>query len=258
MNKKIYLLLPLIMFVLQAFSEENLTCDLPTKDFKIRDSIKTAEGDYSYYDVKIAIPKKGGAVTAAVCDSIYGWVCKFCNSAYTKKIDQLLKEESKTYFDSYREETGGELTGFAWYFENDIRPVAYCSEYITMNVEGYDYRGGAHGMPFNYCVTFRMSDGHRMLWSDYTDNGEEIRPFINEQLDSEWFGENSSLQPLPYNEPWILGSDIVFHYTPYEIAPFAAGMPEATLHYTNIEKWLKPWVIKACKTFDKEKNKKGE
>lgn len=256
MNKKIYLLLPLIAFTLQAFCEETNTCDLPTTDFQIRDSIKTADGDYAYYDVKIAIPKKGGVVTAAACDSIYGWICAFNRSAYTKNIGKILKEESKMYFEEYREETGGEFTGLAWFFENEIRPAAYCSEYITMNATGYDYRGGAHGMPFNYCVTFRMNDGHRMTWADYTDNGDEIRPFIKEELDSEWFGDGSDLQPLPYNEPWISGSDIVFHYTPYEIAPFAAGMPEAALHYTSIEKWLKPWVIKACKTFDKENNNK--
>lgn len=251
MKRKICLLLSILAIAAQAYCQESAACDLPTKNFHIRDSAKIAE-DYSFYDISLYVPKKGGIVTSVVCDSIYGWICDICSSKYTKDLDAVLKDRSNAYFERYREEVKGYDTGFAWFYETDIRPVSYCSEYITMNVTGYNYLGGAHGMPFDYCVTFRTSDGHRMTWSDYTDNGEELRPLITAELDSEWFGEDEVLQPLPYNDPWIIGDTLVFRYTPYEIAPFAAGMPEAEIGYTTIEKWLKPWVVKACRKFAKE------
>ena len=46
--------------------------------------------------------------------------------------------------------------------------------------------------------------------------------------------------PLPAAMPLIMGDSLVFDYQPYEIAPYAAGMPSAKISIADLESELTP------------------
>ena len=50
-------------------------------------------------------------------------------------------------------------------------------------------------------------------------------------------GEDEAF-PLPSTNPWIENDSVHFIYGPYEIAAFAAGMPECAFPYSVMEKFL--------------------
>lgn len=66
-----------------------------------------------------------------------------------------------------------------------------------------------------------------------------------DDLSDTLFEKDLNLLARPSNTPWVKAEGIVFQYGPYEIAPFAAGMPAAVItvkeampHLTSLGKAL--------------------
>ena len=231
----------------QKTSAESLIPRMATKQISMRDSIKVGE-DYCRYTVQIELPMVDGPVR----DSINAFVCAMLDQENYDNIEKAFKKTSKEYFDNYRKETEEAGGGLPWYYEMEIGVTSYCSQYITMSVVGYDYLGGAHGMPFDFCVTFLTSNGKRLGWKDFTSRGEFMRPTISKALDPDLFDDPTKIKPLPARTPWLKGTMLVFKYCPYEITSFAGGMPEAEVHFTKLEEYLKPEIVELCKAYYKE------
>ena len=125
------------------------------------------------------------------------------------------------------------------------------ADFLTYEVAGYDYTGGAHGMPFFYGVTFDKEDGTKLGWDIFADT-TQLAPIIKKHIEeyfNETDGEESDLEeclfdgvydnfPLPYLEPWFAPTGVKFVYSAYEIAPYVAGMPECTVPYKEVEKYF--------------------
>ena len=105
-------------------------------------------------------------------------------------------------------------------------------------------------MPFFYGVTFDKEDGSRLGWELFADT-TQLAPIVKQHIAS-YFDETdpeSALEeclfdgvyddfPLPYSDPWLEADGVRFVYSAYEIAPFVAGMPECTIPYKKVEKYL--------------------
>jgi len=130
----------------------------------------------------------------------------------------------------------------------EISVVFEDSMYVTLNANLYDYQGGAHGSTANIAATFSKEDGHRMGWeltSGYTNNelttrikaslvkyfeitpndGLSLRDCLLD-IDQETFTNNF---PLPVTPPYLMEDGVHLTYQQYEIACYAAGMPEAVI-----------------------------
>lgn len=119
------------------------------------------------------------------------------------------------------------------------------------------YYGGAHGMHTGTTATFRKSDGRRFGHEMLTGtNTESFKLLIKEGL-KEYFKEDSKAPisdedlknmllteysvdflPLPQYAPALGKEGVTFTYQPYEIAPYAAGMPSFTVPYDKILPYL--------------------
>lgn len=198
------------------------------------------------YTVMIDVPVSGNP---QLVDSIKQWLAARLGNPECELTfdDEMLKECATSYFQECDED--GLFEGLGAYFETSVTVLADTLGFVTYEVDGYDYTGGAHGMPFNYGVTFSKEDGSQMGWDIFADTTRLV-PFVKEVVEhyfdevADGFTTDCLFDgvyedfPLPYCEPWLTAEGVQFVYSAYEIAPYVAGMPSGVVPYKKIDKYL--------------------
>lgn len=177
-------------------------------------------------------------------------------------IDTYAQQEWTSLVSQYNElagETENEfIRDISFYTEYEIRLLYETDKFVTYQTFMTTYLGGAHGMHNLTGVTFRKTDGRRFgydmmrqLYSEefYTITKEGLisyfsqsgmgKPTTDEEL-KEWLMTSDDVNYLshPRCEPYMVEDGVTFVYQPYEIAPYAAGMPEFTVSYQDIKPFL--------------------
>ncbi len=180
------------------------------------------------------------------------WLSVDASFAGAKKIN--------AYF--YEHEAANMLTQF----ENNVRsveefidtlsaPYSYDSEvpcvryfdgnYVSFVQQGYDYFGGAHGLPLWEGYVFDLETGERLLLPDIISNTEaELKDLV-----TEYFGEIIDESPsdfwpdaketvresvsLEMTDFVLTDEGICFFMHPYSIAAYAMGFSEVTIPYAE-------------------------
>lgn len=227
------------------------------------DSVAIDKGsNHSTAGVSISIeyPANGDQ---ALTESISAWICEQLGDsthAYLHDITGLvsttgtsiLKQNEAEILDCIGDD---EEAGYCMPYTYECEgKVCYEDEtYITLYIKSYQYTGGAHGGADFYAATFRKADGHRMDWDLmegmsqkeirqaiikglYTyfevDNEPDLRDclmiFTEDGLDIDNLSLDEYL-PLPQAAPYLTKEGVQIIYQQYEIACYAAGMPECTV-----------------------------
>lgn len=230
------------------------------------------DGALCTFDVDIDVPKG----PKALCRNIICWIDSKLNGTYgdfnndfradtfdvqkPEFVQTWLQFYSKAFFDGAEiDEYANEKIG--WTSEAKYKLLEETDKYVTYHYEGYDFWGGAHGMPFDQGCTFAKADGklfdYNIFKRDTTDTWSierdtlvsgRLKELIYSHLD-EFFGEESPVEeaifedavkdfPLPQFPPYLTKDGVVFAYGAYEIACYAAGMPKVTVPYKELEKYL--------------------
>lgn len=131
-------------------------------------------------------------------------------------------------------------------------------QWVTMQYVNSVYLGGAHGSYLIFGQTFRKSDGRRIGWEiirksdDPEDNiqslmrkglveyfGDGNPDFKEEELGDYLQGEaNAYYIPMPQCPPLFTKEGIMFLYNQYEIAAYAAGLPQFVISYKDLMPYL--------------------
>lgn len=124
--------------------------------------------------------------------------------------------------------------------ETDIKVKYSTKEAVTLVSDGYEYCGGAHGMPLVHGKTFRVSDGMAfdisMLPSFSSWSGKVKQGLANgfnasvSDLSNILFDVSSLDYP---GTVYLTNDGILLQYQPYEIAPYASGAPTAVIPATK-------------------------
>lgn len=140
--------------------------------------------------------------------------------------------------------------------------VTYCSEMYVYSP------GAAHGMSMYSPATFVRSTGRLLEWDDVLTRNAiyTLRPILLKELKKqyfskiEWMSDYDDISDmlliqadeleLPAVNPELRADGIVFIYQPYEIAPYAAGIPRCTLSYKQLE----PVLTSMAKSLVSESN----
>lgn len=119
----------------------------------------------------------------------------------------------------------------------DIKRVDEDTTHVSYQTTGYVYLGGAHGLGFKDGITIDKRDGHR---TNFVKDSPGLRRMITEQLHKTYsdIHFNDEPVPMPSAAPYLNDGKIVFVYQPYEIGPYAIGMPECSFYPYEIEKFL--------------------
>lgn len=174
-------------------------------------------------------------------------------------VDEVVYSNAEELIDAHVNylKTSGE--GVDMTSEFSITKVYETSTLVSYEMQGYDYNcGAAHGMPYCNGVTFSKSDCKDLSNSLLKRNAhfsfllkEALKKYFEVKSDNELseilFESNLRKIEAPSNSPWVVEGGIMFQYGAYEIAPFAAGMPEALISVKDLTPYLTPEAIKCIK-----------
>ncbi len=269
--KKSLLFFPLALSLLPiaGCSEKgNMNTKPEIEDFEIAQIIKTAErnyrletdGDTAYLDVYTSIQwpsKLGNADLSVLQDSIIG-LC------YSDSVKGTLNEVITDFLGdttAYKEMLGANRMvrvdsipdgdDVRSYFTSSTASVVEITEDMaTYQVTLSSYLGGAHPYTAIYPFTYSL-DSAKVIGIDdiLTPAGvDSIMPVIRTALARQFDVPADALdragiftsQLTSPGRPYISGNVLYFHYNPYEIAPYSAGMIDVAVYPYEVQKWLKP------------------
>lgn len=249
-------LLPLLALCLLVACNRNASKldDFSVNTLTVIDSVQFPEeylegwelSDMSYYTMEVDEPI---TKNKALHDSIMAWLTKYMvdpEENGSKSLMAIIENDKDVSL-------ALDNTGPGYSSETYRKLLEVTDRYVTYSDDSYLYFGGAHGMPFYCGVTFDRMTGKRFTFNMFnTLEGlnELVKEGILEQhffevMPEDAFDFDLMLQvsedepfPLPSTDPWIENDSIHFVYGPYEIAAFAAGMPECAFPYSVMEKYL--------------------
>ena len=171
---------------------------------------------------------------------------------YDERVNSI--EENDGLTDGQRKEILADMPG--WEYDFSLLKDCETDRYVVFLSQDYVYLGGAHGgVVGRGGLTFDKKEGalvekmvdsasldavqpllRKGLSQYFSDNEMEVAP---EELDNILFLETGVI-PFPAWTPYPSEEGLVFTYQQYEIAAYAAGMPEFTVPYADILPYLTP------------------
>lgn len=133
-----------------------------------------------------------------------------------------------------------------------VHTVGFCERYIVYKITEFEDNGGAHPLYSSKFLNYDIRNNKVLEFSDIFVAGSEqvLLDAITAQLLDMYFATN--LEELEENSGiftdqiyltdniYITGSEIVFFYNPYDIAPWAVGSIEVPLQEYDLEEILTP------------------
>ena len=186
-------------------------------------------------------------------DPLEGWVSPrhLLDSEIVGEIGRTMLDSAESDFKDF--EKAGFEHPVNYEYSLSILPVHFTDKYVTYSSTSYTYLGGAHGGTISINSVFRFSDGKLFGWDMFRDDaGEELASIVKEGIMEKYFGVetedefagcllvNPAEFPLPDADPFFMADGVHFIYQQYEIAPYAAGMPECTIPYDVLSDLLTP------------------
>ena len=177
---------------------------------------------------------------------------KLSQEDFEERVNSI--EENDGLTDEQRKEILDDMPG--WEYDFGLLKERETDEYVVFLSQDYVYLGGAHGgVTGRGTLTFDKKDGHLVeqfldpacldaiqpllrkgITAYFSEDDNEISP---EELDNYLFLE-SGVIPFPAWTPYPDEDGLVFTYQQYEIASYAAGMPNFTIPYEDLRPYLTP------------------
>ncbi|WP_292008189.1 RsiV family protein [Chryseobacterium sp.] len=206
----------------------------------MNDSTKILKGlTVKYYSKLLVFPT---LKDQKLLDSIYSQY-KGVKDFSKEGLKSYLEKDKKNYFNSLAKDLEGltdeeseRFSNQEWYSSSSMEVVSNISDYMHIQYSGGGYEGGAHD---NYGFSERVFDlknNKRLALQDITsmakkDLEEKLMKNIDKihggATDSDGDIKNTDMllvEVIPVTNNFYFDSkNLYFHYSPYEIAAFAAG-----------------------------------
>lgn len=220
-----------------AAAKFKFTTQSYTKQYKMDDGTV-------YYETTAKLPKLKGSSDAV----------KKINKALTKTKKEWIAS-AKTKVDEYQEQYEEILeynkdaeSPIPWYFGDslDYTVTANNKDYFSVLMEGYEFTGGAHGMPYRICLTFDASTGKKLsaaklLGVKASKVNDRVSAMYLAKYDKEgvyagfYAGDDeremleNGLKNLDFKDRYyVKGKKVVFFSYPYDLGPYASGFIEVS------------------------------
>lgn len=119
---------------------------------------------------------------------------------------------------------------------------------LSIVLTDYQYAGGAHGLTVQSSYNFDLASGQDLKLSDLMKSNSGYISYINSVIRDEIdnraaTGELMELTPfetITPDQPYYLSNEgLVIYFQQYEYFPYAAGIQEFTIKYTDLAPYLK-------------------
>lgn len=241
-----------------------------TAAYRFKNSAKdTYEQDYKkdltyIHSVSLVYPTANGNFNiSSLQDSIilYALGHEFLNNQSSKDASDTggskLEIAAKAWFNTKLKECLGTTTDY------EPQPIEHCEEQfdwcdhingtikrltpeqVTFKIAHRGYLGGAHGMYWDYYLTYSIKENkiltlENMLTSKGLKKLPEILSTAAQNSDQALYNYNPEPSNNFYIDDYSDDYSIVFVYDPYEIACYAAGIVEIRVSYWSIKDYLTP------------------
>lgn len=132
--------------------------------------------------------------------------------------------------------------------DSNFRYISYNDgKLINIMQEGYDYYGGAHGMPSWNSMIYDLNTGETKTFGDLFDITEEeldelavryVTEHMNEIGEYYWDGYEETVKEytnLKDAQFYLTDEGAVLYYAPYMLAAYASGFQEVTIPYSELK-----------------------
>lgn len=123
--------------------------------------------------------------------------------------------------------------------------------FISMYVDYYQYTGGAHGLTDRMAYNIDLSNGNKVMLGDLFTSGYAYESKINQAIAAaiksspEMYFDGAFSGIKENQEYYIKDNHLIIYFQQYEIAPYAAGIPEFSIPLSELSAGLKPDLQKS-------------
>jgi len=157
-----------------------------------------------------------------------------------ENIQKRMTENMKNYFSESGTEDEYINREFeqTWDQYSDMKILSHTENYLTVNYNGYGFSGGAHGYGYDLNKTVDLKNQSIVHLSDIVDGSKvKWQPVLLKHVEKEiLFDENITANSNFYFDK----NSITFVYNQYEIGPYAVGIIEIKVPFSEIKQALKP------------------
>lgn len=201
------------------------------------------------YDFTYPVFSEGpdAKITANVNDSIAEFVKMVAYGNSQLPLREALDSAAANFY-LMLEEQHAQQPEFHFQFVNDLKSkvVLNTGSYVSIQLDNYNYTGGAHGMYGTVLATLDMRTGRFVPLEDIIADTTGLRPLLEAAfLESkkevgattiaELTIDNSPTLALPMQ--WcVVPEGVRFIYNPYEVTAYALGQTDITLTWRQLGK----------------------
>jgi hypothetical protein len=139
------------------------------------------------------------------------------------------------------------------FFEGGIYVVRQKKNFVLTYSHSYCYAGGAHGMPYGEYANWDLAQRTRLALRDIFKPSADFLPIIAKEAYTQLhrkYGQDTvnSAEELLEKPEWFenfaLEKDGVrVQFQPYAVGPYAIGMPEILVPYSEIRHMMRPDIL---------------
>ena len=133
----------------------------------------------------------------------------------------------------------------------DVSSVGFCERYIVFECGYFEYKGGDHPNYFSHYINYDIERNKMLMFNDIFAAGteERLKEVVIQAILDKFYA--TSLEDLyqkteihnDFNvsrDIYLTGNEVVFHYNPYEIAPWAYGAIDVPIPFFLLADFLTP------------------
>lgn len=169
------------------------------------------------------------------------------NNRFEKEIMEFrgcIEKEAKEYAEDAKK--------YGWaihpYIANTDYKVTYNeNNLLSITVTYYQYTGGAHGNYEQKSYNINLESGYEVPTAQFFYSGENYKEVINQEIKKQisadenmYFDGEMGFKGISDDQPfYIEDGNIVVYFGLYEIAPYAAGIPEFKIPFSAFKYGVK-------------------
>ena len=199
--------------------------------------------------IYLKLPKTNGN---EFLDSIYADLVAFYTDSSRREIQsgiEIFADSIESEYYTTKEDIGADISGYIYavnYYDS-IYPVYADGKLLVYYDDSYEYQGGAHGISGKTYTVYNIATGRRVTEDDIFVMNDENEKALSEMIVEAFAVEFSDEKDDMWNEGinfingnFSIGADSLYYqYSPYEIGPYAMGMPRVALHKEAVKPFLK-------------------
>ncbi len=263
MTDKLSLLLGLLcagLFLHCQMNPAPAPVEVQLKTFEFKRCLDNAE---ICAEMKVTYPEVSGsdaALARRLTDSLQAIVCSVLDLPLNLPLSQHLPALADSFYGQmdadYRESL---FFAVGYSKEADTKIVLNAPRYLSADISGYLFSGGAHGVGITALVTLEKATGRTLSLTEVVSDTASLRPLVEQAFlqankekdlgEMEATFENILLepnQPLPLTDNFCIEAEgIRMVYNPYEVTAYVFGPTEFLLTWEALgrladrDKWLK-------------------